>query len=227
MNELIFGFNQQMCIEHNLNIKDLVILSYMSEIFRKREFLRKNFNGKGFYWVKTKKILEDFPALNTNEAAVRLRIKKLVSKGFLEYQLVRSNGTFSFYGEGRLLKEIYKDEMESEKVILESLKVNNEEEIEFKEKISEIIDYLNMKIDGKYSKDNERTESNVRELIKDGFTVEDFKTVIDKKYDEWKGTEYEKYIRPYTLFKIDKFENYLNQKEFIKKRNEIVGFIEG
>ena len=42
------------------------------------------------------------------------------------------------------------------------------------------------------------------------FTVEDFKTVIDKKSLEWMGTEREKYLRPQTLFGT-KFESYLNQ----------------
>ena len=42
-------------------------------------------------------------------------------------------------------------------------------------------------------------------------TVDDFKTVIDKKCDEWIGTEWEKYLRPETLFGT-KFEGYLNAK---------------
>ncbi|MFR6258931.1 MAG: conserved phage C-terminal domain-containing protein, partial [Anaerovoracaceae bacterium] len=54
-----------------------------------------------------------------------------------------------------------------------------------------------------------------RELIKarlsDGFSVEDFKLVIEKKYKEWQGTEFEKFLRPETLFGT-KFESYLNQR---------------
>lgn len=52
--------------------------------------------------------------------------------------------------------------------------------------------------------------------MNEGFSVEDFKTVIDKKYNDWKGTEWEKYLRPETLFGA-KFESYLNQKEITKQ----------
>ena len=48
-------------------------------------------------------------------------------------------------------------------------------------------------------------------------TLEDFKTVIDKKYDEWYGTNMQQYLRPETLFGT-KFESYLNST-IIKKQN--------
>ena len=48
------------------------------------------------------------------------------------------------------------------------------------------------------------------------FTVDDFKTVIDKKSREWLGTDMEKYLRPETLFGT-KFESYLNQQVVISK----------
>ena len=41
--------------------------------------------------------------------------------------------------------------------------------------------------------------------------ISDFKTVIDKKVKSWAGTEWEKFIRPETLFGT-KFESYLNEK---------------
>ena len=41
--------------------------------------------------------------------------------------------------------------------------------------------------------------------------IEDFKTVIDKKSREWIGTEFEKFLRPETLFGT-KFEGYLNSR---------------
>ena len=40
--------------------------------------------------------------------------------------------------------------------------------------------------------------------------------VIDKKFEEWHGTDMEKFLRPETLF-TGKFESYLNQK--IVKKN--------
>ena len=46
--------------------------------------------------------------------------------------------------------------------------------------------------------------------MEEKFTEEDFYTVIDKKCNEWLGTEMERYLRPQTLFGT-KFESYLNQ----------------
>ena len=45
----------------------------------------------------------------------------------------------------------------------------------------------------------------------EGFTLDDFKQVVNNKVAEWKGTDMEKYLRPETLFGT-KFEGYLNQE---------------
>ena len=53
--------------------------------------------------------------------------------------------------------------------------------------------------------------------MKEGFTVDDFKTVIKKKFDEWgNDKQMSKYLRPETLFGT-KFEGYLNQKSTASK----------
>lgn len=78
--------------------------------------------------------------------------------------------------------------------------------------IKEIIDYLNKKTNSHYKYNIKSTISSISERLKEGFTLEDFKIVIDKKCDEWLGTEYEKFLRPSTLFRPSKFESYLNQK---------------
>ena len=54
------------------------------------------------------------------------------------------------------------------------------------------------------------TQSFISARLKEGFTVEDFKKVIDVKAKSWVGTDFEKYLRPTTLFGT-KFENYLNE----------------
>ena len=74
----------------------------------------------------------------------------------------------------------------------------------------EIIQHLNMRIGAKYKSSTAKTKQLINARLNEGFTIDDFKTVIDKKYVEWAGTEYEKYLRPNTLFGT-KFESYLNQ----------------
>ena len=78
-----------------------------------------------------------------------------------------------------------------------------------------ILDYLNQKANTNYRHvDGNRKLISAR--LKEGFSVDDCKTVIDKKCEDWIGTEYEQYLRPKTLFG-NKFEGYLNSK-VIKKQ---------
>lgn len=79
-----------------------------------------------------------------------------------------------------------------------------------------VIEYLNKKVGTSYRADSMKTKKYIRARVNEGFTVNDFKKVIDNKSRQWLKTEYEKYLRPKTLFGI-KFENYLNQRVFRKK----------
>lgn len=75
-----------------------------------------------------------------------------------------------------------------------------------------IVEYLNEKLNTHYKTSSKKTKSLIHARIKEGFTKEDFETVIDKKCAEWLGDEkMEKYLRPETLFGT-KFESYLNAK---------------
>ena len=74
----------------------------------------------------------------------------------------------------------------------------------------EIIDYLNEKTKKNFSKKDINIKLIVSR-IKDGYNLEDFKYVIDKKCHDWLGTNYQEYLRPSTLFS-NKFENYLITK---------------
>ena len=86
-----------------------------------------------------------------------------------------------------------------------------------KEIIKGIIDYLNIKTNSHYKYSTEKTRKLIKTRLNDNFTIDDFKTVIDKKTDEWLGTDFEKFLRPETLFG-NKFEGYLNQKTTPKKK---------
>ena len=79
-----------------------------------------------------------------------------------------------------------------------------------KEKVTSIINYLNLQAGVMYKVNNSKTINLVKARLKEGFTVDDFKTVIDKKVKAWKGTAFEQYLTPFTLFG-EKFEIYLNQ----------------
>ena len=73
----------------------------------------------------------------------------------------------------------------------------------------EILAFLNEKAHTAYRATTRKTQALIEARLKEGFTVEDFKKVISNKCTEWMGTEWEKFLRPETLFGT-KFENYLN-----------------
>ena len=89
-----------------------------------------------------------------------------------------------------------------------------------------VVDYLNSKAGTRYKHSSEDTRKHIRARVNDGYTLDDFKVVIDRKVAEWKGTEWEKFLRPSTLFG-SKFESYLNQKEEPKvKKTAFSNFLE-
>ena len=79
----------------------------------------------------------------------------------------------------------------------------------------EITEYLNNRACTNYRHTTNKTKDLIKARFNEGFTLDNFKEVIDKKCVEWMNTDMEKYIRPETLFGT-KFESYLNQQ--IKER---------
>ena len=73
-----------------------------------------------------------------------------------------------------------------------------------------IIGHLNKSTGKNFKASSSKTRSLIDARLKEGYTVEDFYKVIDTKALEWKGTNFEKYLRPETLFG-PKFEGYLNE----------------
>lgn len=80
--------------------------------------------------------------------------------------------------------------------------------------VVEIINYLNKTCGTSYKHTSDATKKMINARLNNGFTVDDFKTVIDKKFKEWgNDAKMSVYLRPQTLFKPSHFESYLNQKE--------------
>ena len=91
----------------------------------------------------------------------------------------------------------------------------------YKSECKEVIDYLNEKAKTKYK----YADSNIKYIsarLREGFSVDDCKTVIDKKCLDWMGTEYEQYLRPKTLFSPEKFEGYLNANVRPRQKDHVV-----
>lgn len=83
--------------------------------------------------------------------------------------------------------------------------------------IVEIVAHLNERCGTSYRDSSRKTQQLIRARLSEGFTQDDFIKVIDTKASEWCGTEYEKYLRPQTLFGT-KFESYLNQTAIVSDK---------
>ena len=159
--------------------------------------------------------------LNLTTQKVRTILKKLEKEGYIELLTSGSKGKES------TLKRTIKQQLFNNNVtnISEQLQQveggkqqqsnNNVTTLSKKKEkdnniYSLVIDYLNKKASTNYRASTKNTQSFINARVKEGYAVEDFKKVIDSKSREWLGTDFEKYLRPATLFGT-KFENYLNE----------------
>ena len=76
--------------------------------------------------------------------------------------------------------------------------------------IKSIVEYLNRVAGTKYQPTSKDTQKHIKARLAEGFNVDDFKAVIDKKCAQWKNDPtMAEFLRPSTLFGT-KFESYLN-----------------
>lgn len=76
----------------------------------------------------------------------------------------------------------------------------------------EVIDHLNQRAGTHYRATTANTRKLIKARLKEGFTVDELKLVIDKKCADWlNNRDMVQYLRPETLFG-NKFESYLNAK---------------
>ena len=85
--------------------------------------------------------------------------------------------------------------------------------IELKDNVpyQEIVNYLNNSAGTNYRASSKKTRELIKARINEGYTLEDFRVVIEKKTRDWiNDNKMKGYLRPETLFG-SKFEGYLNQ----------------
>lgn len=229
--ELVNGKERVVCID----CVDLLILRWFVDFWPR--MMKVEVGGCQYAWVDYKSLIRDMPILGIKKEMVAVRFKKLASFGILRHETVRNGGTFSYYGFGseyaRLIDtENACDTTEGLKNISEG--VSNKfqtplkkisEQIDSSTKDSstkdnsnnvgapcaEVVDYLNEKTGKNYKLSAKKTREYINARFNDGYTLDDFKTVIDNKVSEWKGTNMEQYLRPSTLFAPSHFDEYLNQ----------------
>ena len=154
---------------------------------------------------------------NSTKQGVIKSLKSLIEKGYIAKEEKYINGVkFCEYSSTKFNGVLNK----VEQGIKQSLP-NNKEDNQAKN-IEDIVAHLNKKAQTKYQPSTPSTQRHIRARLNEGYTVDDFKKVIDKKCFEWKGTTMEKYLRPETLFG-SKFEGYLNAKIVKEGKRAVIG----
>lgn len=87
---------------------------------------------------------------------------------------------------------------------------NNNSSIYINKNINNIVELLNSTIHSNYKPTTNSTKRHITARLREGFALSDFEAVIHFKAKEWRGTDFEKFLRPETLFG-SKFESYLQQ----------------
>lgn len=166
-------------------------------------------NEKGYCWASNSYFSELY---KVSKKSISTWISQLAKKKYVNVELQYKEGTNEILH--RYIRIVH-DPME-EKVntpMEEKVKDNTTSFNNTKEYIIEVVSYLNKKTNSSYKPSSKNTAKLINARLNEGFTLDEFKRVIDKKTEEWlhdKGMC--KYLRPETLFGT-KFEGYLNQKE--------------
>lgn len=87
------------------------------------------------------------------------------------------------------------------------------------DELTEIVDHLNLRTSKSYKTSSRKTSDLIKARMNEGFTVDDFKRVIDNQTVKWlNDPKMCEYLRPETLFGT-KFESYLNSTPNLSQAN--------
>ena len=137
-----------------------------------------------------------------------VRLEEEINKREAYKEKLRANGSLG--GKSRAKAKLEQGLSEAKAKLKQSSTTRVENDNDNENINKDIIHYLNTKLGTKYKASAEYVKKHINARLNEGYTLEDFKTVIDKKYKEWNGTEFAKFLRPETLFGT-KFSTYLNQ----------------
>lgn len=223
--------NQALALElgiKNINQAHIFDLLTTASTWAKPEII----GAEVYYWVARQNICTELPLLNLKPDTVYRHLKGLNVLGLIDYQKVGKKDCIRITDLGRkyLLKNENEHYVGNKSELNENSEINpnklgnkseNDSEINPTYPTTntnpttnitvEVISYLNEKANKNFKHNTDKTISLINARVKEGYTLEDFKLVIDKKVTAWKNDNRMKpFIRPITLFGT-KFESYLNE----------------
>lgn len=158
---------------------------------------------------------------------VRTALAKLEKSGYIANKSTNKNRIITVL--------FYSDEQAGNKQVSSQITTDNkrnkiEKRVEqspttYPEEIKAVVACLNDAAGTSFRSGSKETRRLITARLNEGYTVEDFRRVIDSKVTEWRGTEFERYLRPGTLFGT-KFESYLNAAK-APRQDEMQRLLEG
>ena len=181
----------------------------------------------GFCWAENRYFAELY---NVHKITISKWLKNLEDKGYIRTELkyvygtkqvskryIYINDTPISQNANRCKSNGYDPVSQNTKEELSTTSNNNTRDINTLSRNStrtpykEIIDYLNEKTGREYKHTAKANQRVIKARMNEGYTLEDFKTVIDKKSVKWNDdVKMKEYLRPETLFGT-KFDRYLNE----------------
>lgn len=226
------GFNQRTLLNLDLDAIDATVLRWFVDFQGTGRMEEKHSEtGVRFYWVRYQWLISDLPILGLKTAdSVMRRFQKLARSGVLEHHHCKRGGSFSTYRLGggylALLDDTPPDEKseggpdeKSDPLRMKSrskdpstkrsiyITAETGKDAENQTLATQVLAYLN-KTTGASFRSHKGT--GLQALVDQGVPFADFVLVIDAKAAEWLGGEFAKYLRPSTLFRPAKFDEYLN-----------------
>lgn len=223
-----------------LDLIDLTIIRWIVDFYPNMK--KVLIDGAEYVWLDYSTFVEDMPLLALSNQSLYKRCMKMVRLGVLKHKTVRNKGTFSYYAFGpeysRLVGGHNKaaqapvpaqsptqgawaatpdtDTTRFTEPAPEPQPLLDEPQTPAQTKepdhVEEIVDHLNQRAGTHYKATTANTRKLIKARLKEGFTIEDIKLVIDKKCADWlNNRDMAQYLRPETLFG-PKFESYLNAK---------------
>lgn len=165
-------------------------------------------NEKGYCWASDTYFMDLY---KVSRSTIQRWFHQLESKGYIKRVIKYKDGTkeieqrYTYLCDNPMLK--------NETTPMPKNETDNITDINntFKKYIVEIVNYLNDVAGKNFKHTTRKTQTLIKARLREGFTVDDFKRVIDNKTKEWKhDPKMSKYLRPETLFGT-KFESYLNE----------------
>lgn len=223
-----------------LDLIDLTIIRWIIDFYPNMK--KTIIEGAEYVWLDYSTFVEDMPLLGLSKQSLYKRCTKMVQLGVLKHATVRNGGTFSYYGLGpeysRLVghprkaaqppapaqsptQDAWAATPDTDTTRFtepapepQPLLADPQAPAQSKEPdpTEEIVEHLNQRAGTHYKATTANTRKLIKARLKEGFTVDEIKLVIDKKCAEWlNNRDMVQYLRPETLFG-NKFESYLNAK---------------